>query len=96
MPYILPHLRPALDPTGDASKGAEVGNSAPLQLASNAGELNFQISKLVAQFIKDRGGNYDAMNSAVGALECCKLEVYRRIVAPYESTKIATNGDVFT
>lgn len=86
MPYIPPQIRPSLDPTEEIM----------LQPAGNAGELNFQISRLVARFIADRGGNYGAMNEAVGALECCKLEVYRRIVAPYESTKIATNGDVFT
>lgn len=91
MPYILPFLRPALDPTNTDKKGNPIVGPA-----QNSGELNYQISKLVARFIADRGGNYGAMNEAIGALECCKLEVYRRIVAPYESDKIATNGDVFT
>lgn len=91
MPYILPHLRASLDPTNTDSKGAPI-----LRQASNAGELNYQISKLVHRFINDRGGNYEAINAAVGALECSKLEVYRRIAAPYESTKLAQSGDVFT
>jgi hypothetical protein len=91
MPYILPHLRAALDPTGDASLGAESGYAA-----INAGELNFQITKLIDRFVKDKGGNYEAYNAAVGVLECAKLEYYRRRVAVYESDKIAINGDVFT
>jgi len=32
---------------------------------------------------------------AIGALECAKLELYRRVAAPYEDTKIAENGDVY-
>jgi hypothetical protein len=96
MPYILPHLRAPLDPTSDTWSE---GNNAPrpaVRSAANAGELNYQIAKLVQRFIDDRGGNYGAINEAIGALECCKLEVYRRIAAPYESTKLAENGDVFT
>jgi hypothetical protein len=27
-------------------------------------------------------------------LECCKLELYRKIAAPYEDIKIQENGDV--
>ncbi len=34
-------------------------------------------------------------NAVVGALECAKLELYRRMVAPYENGKIAENGDVY-
>lgn len=32
---------------------------------------------------------------ALGALECCKLEFYRRVAAPYEDSKIISNGDVY-
>lgn len=30
-----------------------------------------------------------------GALECCKLEFYRRVAVPYEDRKIKLNGDVY-
>jgi len=33
--------------------------------------------------------------SALGAIECAKLEFIRRVVSPYEDTKIASNGDVY-
>lgn len=29
-------------------------------------------------------------------LECAKLELYRRVVAPYEQQKLELNGDVYT
>ena len=31
----------------------------------------------------------------VGVLECAKLELYRRMAAPYEDEKIEDNGDVY-
>jgi hypothetical protein len=38
---------------------------------------------------------YAEINEVVGVLECCKLELYRRLAAPYEDTKIKENGDVY-
>ena len=61
---------------------------------STAGELNYLITVLAQKFIADHGGNYEAYNAAIGALECAKLELYRRRVCPYEDSKIAENGDV--
>lgn len=37
---------------------------------------------------------YSDYNALVGALECTKLELYRRHIAPYEDKKIAEHGDV--
>lgn len=89
MPYIAPSARPRLDPTLDRDDN-------PTTSARNVGELNYQISKLVDRFVKENGGGYAVLNAAVGALECAKLEYYRRIAAPYEDGKILTNGDVYT
>ena len=61
----------------------------------NAGELNYLISTLVDDFMLEHGKSYSVMNEIVGALECAKLEMYRRICAPYEDEKIETNGDVY-
>lgn len=38
--------------------------------------------------------SYHDYNDAVGVLECCKMELYRRQAAPYEDIKIEQNGDV--
>lgn len=93
MPYIAKDRRAELDPTWC---NIDIGNSNPVESAANAGELNFQITRLIDRFVKEQGGNYAAINAAIGALECAKLEAYRRIAAPYESTKLAQNGDVYS
>lgn len=60
------------------------------------GELNYELSKTVWKWIQRRGGaSYSNLNAAIGVLECCKQELYRRVVAPYEDTKCALNGDVY-
>jgi hypothetical protein len=46
-------------------------------------------------YIKDKGLSYQTLNDVLGALEGCKLELYRRQVAPYEDKKIQANGDVY-
>lgn len=61
----------------------------------NAGQLNYQITMLVKEYIELKGGNYQAFNDAMGALEGAKLELYRRKIAPYEDVKIGLNGDVY-
>jgi hypothetical protein len=61
----------------------------------NGGELNFLISNLLDRFIKARGLKYTNINEAVGALECAKIEFYRRVAAHYEDDKIVSNGDVY-
>lgn len=62
----------------------------------NAGELNYFITKILDQYISTKGKNYQNLNEVIGVLECAKLEIYRRIIAPYEDTKIEQNGDVYT
>ena len=61
------------------------------------GELNYCITKLVDHYISVHGGtSYKNINEVIGVLECAKLELYRRIAAPYEDQKIQQNGDVYT
>lgn len=62
---------------------------------NTAGELNFCISSLCREYIKAKGKSYAVLNEVVGALECAKLELYRRVAAPYEDEKIIENGDVY-
>jgi hypothetical protein len=60
----------------------------------NAGELNYLFTTACHNYWVHHGRNYQAFNDIIGALEGCKLELYRRKVAPYEDIKIAENGDV--
>jgi len=55
------------------------------------GELNYVITRLLKESYPLK---YFSLNRAIGVLECCKLEFYRRVVAPYEDMKIKENGDV--
>lgn len=65
--------------------------------ATNAGELNFEVTTLVSHYIKKQPlrATYASINEAIGVLECAKLELYRRVAVPYEDRKIEQNGDVY-
>ena len=58
------------------------------------GELNYAITQLILDYLAGRQ-SYDLCNEVIGVLECAKLELYRRMVAPYENKKCAENGDVY-
>lgn len=64
-------------------------------VAETPGELNYVLTYLVGDYIVRMGRNYTTMNAAMGALECCKLELYRRVISMYENEKILQNGDVY-
>ena len=49
----------------------------------------------MAAWIEKRGLDYAALAEAVGVIETAKLELYRRVAAPYEDDKIVENGDVY-
>ena len=59
------------------------------------GDLNYIITRICLEYLNTKGQSYQIYNDIIGALECCKLEMYRRSVAPYEDVKIAENGDVY-
>jgi len=41
------------------------------------------------------GLSYTQINAVIGVLECAKMELYRRIAAPYEDKKSRESGDVY-
>lgn len=61
----------------------------------SAGELNYRLTMTLLQYIKNQGESYKNYNDIIGALECCKMEFYRRMIAKYEDFKMLENGDVF-
>ena len=66
------------------------------QNPSNEGELNFVISSTIDAYIQEKGMCYATLNEVIGVLECAKLELYRRVAAPYEDRKAVLNGEVYT
>ena len=87
MPYITPEQRKPLEPLIDQL-------SALLPDKDFAGTLNYVISRLAGSVLAGKT-NYARLNEVIGTLESAKLELYRRVAAPYEDTKAATNGDVY-
>ncbi len=64
--------------------------------AQTPGELNYAITKLLIRYWKrEFQQSYTTINDILGALEGAKLEFQRRVVTPYEETKIKENGDVY-
>ena len=80
MPYIKQELR------GPLRKSL---------IALEAGELNFLITDLCNRYLISKHESYATYNTVIGALECAKLEMYRRQVAEYEDRKKEENGDVY-
>ena len=87
MPYIKKERRREL---------SVPSNWPMVGLAQDVGELNYQITCLVDDFISRKKLKYSEINSAIGVLECAKMELYRRIAAPYEDEKCKENGDVYS
>ena len=60
-----------------------------------AGDLNYQITRIVDLYLQHHGKSYQTINDIVGALEGAKLEFYRRVAVGYEEQKRHDNGDVY-
>ena len=61
-----------------------------------AGRLNYLISSITGAILNnDERISYTRINELIGVLECAKLELYRRVAAPYEDDKSRLNGDVY-
>ena len=88
MPYIRKSDREFLQQITDAINFAE-------QVPDNPGELNYLITTLCLNYLHNNDISYRTYNDIIGALECAKLELYRRRVASYENLKISENGDVY-
>lgn len=88
MPYIKPKLRELIDETL-APVMVHVVRYAPV------GEVNYILTRVLLTWIEAGPTNYDRINAVIGVLECAKLEMYRRLAAPYEDAKKASNGDVY-
>ncbi len=89
MPYIAQDGRDRLD-TAARPLLEELRKDSPTE-----GELNYLICTLVKEYVRSHGESYSTYNAAIGVLSCAQLEIYRRLVAPYEDQKIGVNGDVF-
>ena len=92
MPYIKQNFRNELYPMIDAlaNKINEIHQKNPSQ--TKDGLLNFAVTELLNECFPD--ARYTDFNEIVGFLECCKMEYYRKKIAPYEDLKENENGPV--
>lgn len=90
MPYIKPAKRGSLDekidPLIDVLRQAYYNDAEDLD-----GCLNYTLTRLFHALYPTK---YFHLNRAIGVVECVKLELYRRVMSPYEDKKIIENGDV--
>jgi hypothetical protein len=88
---VLPYIK--MEARGKYEKALKeiIGILKAQPVESIDGDLNYIITRILKESYPLR---YFNLNRAVGVLECCKLEFYRRVAAPYEDTKIKENGDV--
>jgi hypothetical protein len=85
MPYISSSQKEKIDRGLVASHLSEF---------KDAGGLNYAIHKLIAEYLSQNKESYQTYNDIIGALECVKMEIYRRKIGVYEEVKIVQNGDV--
>ncbi len=85
MPYIRAPKAEPWTPRKPLEDGGQIG----------PGDLNWSVHQRVAEYLRVNGGlSYRTINDVVGVLECVKMELYRRLAAPYEDAKKVQNGDV--
>jgi hypothetical protein len=92
MPYIKDNYRKELQESIDqlAQKIQVIHQNHPEQ--TRDGLLNFAVTELLNEVFPD--ARYTDFNELIGFLECCKLEYYRKKIAPYEDLKEQENGSV--
>ncbi len=87
MPYIKKDQRPVIDelvkPLIDHLKS--------LPVEDQDGSLNYTVTKIIKHVYPQK---YFHFIRALGVLTAITQELYRKIVGPYEDTKISENGDV--
>jgi hypothetical protein len=88
---IMPYIKMEDRPKYEEPLAELIGTLKEQPVDRIDGELNYIITRILKGAYPLR---YFNINRAVGVLECCKLEFYRRVAAPYEDIKIKENGDV--
>lgn len=80
MPYIPQKAREQLD--------------SGVRDPESVGELTYVITRTVDQYL-GADPRFQTFADVIAALQCTQLELYRRVVAPYETVKQGENGDVY-
>jgi hypothetical protein len=90
MPYITQDRRTHISAQGNDL----IKYFTNLPLNQLLGELNYLIFRIVKSWINKNGKKYSRFASIIGTLECCKTEIYRKLIVPYEEGKEDKNGRI--
>jgi hypothetical protein len=68
------------------------------RIPNDSGELSYQLTQVINDFYHSRpnGGWNGAIAPILAALEGARLGFMQEVVIPYEASKRAENGDVFS
>jgi hypothetical protein len=91
MPYLKDSDKDIIYENGGMKLEAHYTQMKPEEFAGALNYLNF---RLIKRWINDNGKKYWIFALFTGTLVCCVLEVYRRLIGPYEDEAIKKNGDV--
>ena len=91
MPYIPQKDRDRYNNLVDAivDKLVEVNDTQLIK-----GHHNYIMYTLALKLADRVGIRYATLQDIIGTFDCCKMELYRKLVAPYEEKAIEKNGDV--
>jgi hypothetical protein len=87
MPYIKKDQRPPIDKLVDPL----IKYLQSLPVEDQDGSLNYSITKIIRHLYPQK---YFHFNRALGVLTAVTQELYRKVIGPYEDSKIKENGDV--
>lgn len=94
MPYIEQKQRLYLNFDNSIESFVDNIKKCPNYSDNRAGILNYVLTNILIKILNNKV-SYSGINELTGVLECVKLEMYRRLAAPYEDKKIEQNGDVY-
>jgi hypothetical protein len=64
-------------------------------LPENVGELTYQLTMTIQEYLLKHGLRYQQVAEISGALHQCQRDFDERVVEPYEALKRHENGDVW-
>lgn len=92
MPYLVKPLKQEIDENGIREAADYLSTLDDRHFIGAINYLNFKIVR--RRLSKPGNLSYFMFAAIVGSLMCCVMEIYRRLVIPYENQKIQQNGDV--
>lgn len=68
-----------------------------VKILDTSGDLTYAITAICLTWLESNNkvNSFENLSNIIKALECAKLEFYRRVMVPYENNKLSENSDVY-